>query len=216
MLNKRIIVENFVADERSSISFESLNVLIDSINKEADLTFFGEKAASYQIKQHLRNRHLIASEFKDLKTQKISSPIFVIGLPRSGTSFLFNLLAKDKLNRSPLFWEMMNPLPLAKPNSIREKFRVVRSDAILYFKEKFIPKLDDLHKISSTSPEECLLIKVFALQSIMYFYMANTPTYLEYLKGSDTTESYVWHSRFLRILEEISKPDRWLLKIQVI
>ena len=44
MLNKRIIVENFVADERSSISFESLNLLIDSINKEADLTFFGEKA----------------------------------------------------------------------------------------------------------------------------------------------------------------------------
>ena len=104
MINKSIIVESFVADEKSSTSFESLNVLIDSINKEADLTFFGEKAASYQIKQHLRNRHLIASEFKDLNTQKISSPIFVIGLPRSGTTFLFNLLAKDKLNRSPLFW----------------------------------------------------------------------------------------------------------------
>ena len=212
MINKRIIVESFVADEKSSISFESLNVLIDSINKEAELTFFGEKAASYQIKQHLRNRHLIASEFKDLNTQKISSPIIVIGLPRSGTTFLFNLLAKDKLNRSPLFWEMMNPLPLAKPNSIREKYRVLRSDAILYFKEKYIPNLDDLHKIRSISPEECLLIKVFALQSIMYFYMANTPTYLEYLKGSDTSESYIWHSRFLRILEETRKPERWLLK----
>ena len=212
MLNKRIIVESFVADENSSTSFESLNVLIDSINKEADLNFFGEKAASYQIKQHLRNRHLIASEFKDLNTQKISSPIIVIGLPRSGTTFLFNLLAKDKLNRSPLFWEMMNPLPLARSNSIKEKYRVLRSDAILYFKEKFIPNLDDLHKIRSTSPEECLLIKVFALQSIMYFYMANTPTYLEYLKGSDTSESYIWHSRFLRILEETRKPDRWLLK----
>jgi hypothetical protein len=42
--------------------------------------------------------------------------------------------------------------------------------------------------------------------------MANTPTYLEYLKGSDTSESYIWHSRFLRILEETSKPERWLLK----
>ena len=96
MLNKRIIVENFVADERSSISFESLNVLIDSINKEADLTFFGEKAASYQIKQHLRNRHLIASEFKDLNTQKISSPLIVIGLPRSGTCLLYTSDAADE------------------------------------------------------------------------------------------------------------------------
>ena len=93
MLNKRIIVESFVADERSSTSFESLNVLIDSINKEADLTFL-EKAASYQIKQHLRNRHLIASEFKDLNTQKSLHPIFVIGLPRLERPFYSNLLAK--------------------------------------------------------------------------------------------------------------------------
>ena len=191
---------------------EALDVLINSINTEGNLTFFGELAAQYQIREHLKNRSLIQKTHKTLDLQTVSKPIIVIGLPRSGTTFLFNLLSKDESSRSPLFWEMMKPLPLVKKKSISELSRIFQSDAILFFKERFIPKLDDLHNIRSKSPEECLLIKVFALQSILYFYMANTPTYLDYLSQSDSRLSYKWHHKFLRVLEEKHKPERWLLK----
>ena len=93
---------------------EPLNVLIESLNNEANLTYFGKLAFEYQIKKHLTVRGQIFQKSRSLPNQTISSPVFVIGLPRSGTTFLFNLLSLDPDHRSPLFWEMMNPLPLCK------------------------------------------------------------------------------------------------------
>ena len=191
---------------------EPLHILIESLNEEANLTYFGKLACEYQIKKHLTLRGQIFQKSRSLPNSTISRPVFVIGLPRSGTTFLFNLLSLDPDHRSPLFWEMMNPLPLCKSGSITEKMRVMRSRAILFSKNRFISKLDDMHAITATSPEECLLIKVFALRSILYFYMANTPSYLSYLENSDRTVSYLWHRRFLKVLQSVNKPKRWLLK----
>ena len=212
MINKSKIVDELQLDLSESSFTEPFNILIDSLNKEANLSFLGRFAAEYQIKQHIRTRSAISDAYETIKDPMVTKPIFVIGLPRSGTTFLFNLLSQDDANRSPLFWEMMKPLPIVKPNSFNEMMRIKRSDLILYFKEKFIPKLDDLHAIRSSSPEECLLIKVFALQSILYFYMANTPSYLDYLSNCETRTAYRWHFKFLSILETLNQPKRWLLK----
>ena len=212
MLEKAKITDSFKLSDEGVSFDEALETLIHSINNEANLTFLGEMAVNFQIKQHLKNRELISRKYKTLKTEKVSPPIIVIGLPRSGTTFLFNLLSKDKKFRSPLFWEMLNPLPLVKNGSYKEKVRIIKSEGILFFKELYIPKLDDIHNINSLSPEECLLIKVLSLQSILYYYMANTPTYLDYLAEANKRESYLWHHKFLRVLEENGKPERWLLK----
>ena len=212
MINKSKLVDESELDLSDPNFIEPFNLLIDSLNEEANLSYIGKLAAEYQIKQHIRNRSVISQTYSGIKDPKVSKPIFVIGLPRSGTTFLFNLLSQDFRNRSPLFWEMMKPLPLVEPNGYKEKIRIRQSDLILYFKERFIPKLDDLHTIRSSSPEECLLIKVFAIQSIFYFYMANTPTYLEYLSNCNTKIGYEWHYKFLSILETHNKPERWLLK----
>jgi hypothetical protein len=212
MLNLSKIIDRVGLDSSDTDYQEPLDVLIRSINKEANLTFLGNLAVEYQIKEHLWNRSLISQAYNDVNSENVSQPIIVIGLPRSGTTFLFNLLSKDLDNRSPLFWEMMKPLPLVTPGSFSEKSRIFRSDSILFLKERFIPQLDNIHAIRSESPEECLLIKVFALQSIFYFYMANTPSYLEYLINADTGISYDWHYKFLKVLEKTRKPKRWLLK----
>ena len=212
MLNLSKIIDRVGLDPSDTDYHEPLDVLIRSINKEANLTFLGNLAVEYQIKEHLWNRSLISQAYKEVNSENVSQPIIVIGLPRSGTTFLFNLLSKDPDNRSPLFWEMMKPLPLVTPGSFSEKSRIFRSNSILFIKEKFIPQLDNIHAIRSESPEECLLIKVYALQSIFYFYMANTPSYLEYLINADTGISYDWHYKFLKVLEKIRKPKRWLLK----
>ena len=212
MVSKSALLRGIEGESIDSHCEETLDILIKSLNNEGNLTFFGNLAAKYQIRQHLINRSLIYKANNEIESHQVSKPIIVIGLPRSGTTFLFNLLSQDASNRSPLFWEMMKPLPLCSKNSFSEYTRIKRSDAILFFKDRFVPKLDDLHRIRSNSPEECLLIKVFALQSILYFYMANTPLYLEYLSSSDTRVSYKWHHAFLRVLEEAYKPERWLLK----
>ena len=49
--------------------------------------------------------------FPGIAAEQITAPVFVIGLPRSGTTFLHNLLTQDPRNRSPLTWEIMFPSP---------------------------------------------------------------------------------------------------------
>ena len=212
LLNAEKLLQSLNLDLGEDDYEEPLNILIESVNNEANLNYFGKLAFEYQIKKHLKIRSQIFQKSRSLPNANISTPVFVIGLPRSGTTFLFNLLSLDSEHRSPLFWEMMNPLPLCKPGSFAESMRVMRSRTILFSKNRFISKLDDLHEITARSPEECLLIKVFALRSVLYFYMANTPTFLSYLEQSDRTVSYLWHRRFLKVLQTVYKPKRWLLK----
>ena len=123
-----MLIKSKIADESElqlsdASCYEAFNVLIDSINKEANLSHFGELAVERQIKLHLRNHKLISNAYETIIDKTVSNPVFVIGLPRSGTTFLFNLLNKDLANRSPLFWEMMKPLPIVEKNSRKENYK---------------------------------------------------------------------------------------------
>ena len=70
-----------------------LNILVNSLNKNK-LNFFGELAFKHQLKRRLKTRKLIYEEFKNNNYQDPADPVFVIGLPRSGTTFLFNEFTK--------------------------------------------------------------------------------------------------------------------------
>ena len=66
---------------------EPLSILIESLNHEANLNTIGRIALKYQISSHLKIRSKIFSFLEDNEFTKPSNPIFVIGLPRSGTTF---------------------------------------------------------------------------------------------------------------------------------
>ncbi|MEJ6767620.1 MAG: sulfotransferase, partial [Gammaproteobacteria bacterium] len=93
---------------------EPLEILIDSINKNNRFNAFGKIAFNHQLKSRLKVRRDLYQLHLNNKFSEPSDPVFVIGLPRSGTTFLFNLLSLDEAHRSPLYWEIMSPLPITK------------------------------------------------------------------------------------------------------
>ena len=50
-------------------------------------------------------------EHPELLTRPVARPVFVFGIPRTGTTLLSNLLAADPARRSPLTWEIDDPVP---------------------------------------------------------------------------------------------------------
>ena len=74
---------------------EPLELLVDSLNNEANLSYLGSLGAKFQISNHLQTRAKIFDYVSSQELKQPSSPIFVIGLPRSGTTHLFNLLSQD-------------------------------------------------------------------------------------------------------------------------
>jgi len=92
----------------------ALAVLVDSYNREAALSLFGRFAARWDVLRFLGNLlRLRAAEQSDpgILDQAIDRPIFITGLPRSGTTFLHSLLAEDPDNLAPLCWETIYPCP---------------------------------------------------------------------------------------------------------
>lgn len=92
---------------------ESLEILLESLRRTAgDLGPYGRTCALGMPLGALENRlHLAenARSHPDIARTAIHEPVFILGLPRSGTTLLHNLLAVHPALRAPLFWELQSP-----------------------------------------------------------------------------------------------------------
>jgi hypothetical protein len=103
-----------LADFGPSEHREALEVLVDSLNRDAKLNAFGRFFATRQLMELLTQRlQLVDARKHDpaIAEQRIERPLIVMGLPRTGTTLLYGLLAQDPANRSPLSWEVDDPCP---------------------------------------------------------------------------------------------------------
>ena len=93
---------------------EGLRRLLDSLNEDAQLNVLGRISARTTLLSNLRNRLQLQhhrERHPQVAEQAIRQPLFILGLPRTGTTVLFNLLALDPANRAPLAWEVEHPCP---------------------------------------------------------------------------------------------------------
>jgi len=153
----------------------------------------------------------------DIISQPIKQPLFIIGMPRTGTTILHALLNEDPENRSPLAWECLLPYPVPSPSNYNNnsQIRATRKEFNQLF--KLVPDFKKKHYLEADAPQEC--IGIFALdfnsfQTSAQFYI---PSYLEWFsKESDQLESMKWHKRFLQYLGSGGVTGaRWLLKTPV-
>ena len=107
---RRTGLEDFGADD----FLEPLRLLIRSYNEEAQLNFIGWMSAKSYLLRLLENRLCVERDRKEhpeIAAQKIVSPVFILGLPRTGSTLLFELMAQNAALRVPLSWEVMLPSP---------------------------------------------------------------------------------------------------------
>ena len=190
---------------------EPLEILVNSVNKHNKFNIFGKVAFNHQLKNRLKMRRMLNELHENNNFDQPADPVFVIGLPRSGTSLLFNLLSLDIAHRSPMYWEIMHLMPLAK-TEIARKRREFKTNTELKLAKTIIPKLRAIHTIRATTPEECQQIATMNIRSFVYMCMADVPEYVEYLKSTSFDSVFKWHKKFYQALELNGKPTRWLLK----
>jgi hypothetical protein len=107
---------------------EPLSRLLDSCENGAHLNTIGRCALSQDLLQLLINRLYIQrdrGQWPRIREEAITAPLFIMGLPRTGTTLLHSLPAQDhNLYYAPATWEVMFPSP---PPSLGEKKRVKRA-----------------------------------------------------------------------------------------
>src|SRR5262245_45445097 len=91
-----------------------LRRLLDALESEGDLTLLGRIAAHRDLVGLLINRLRLVDDRKQnpgIAAERIVAPIFIVGLPRTGSTALHHLLAQDHDTRAAQAWEVMYPSP---------------------------------------------------------------------------------------------------------
>jgi hypothetical protein len=195
---------------------DPLRRLLSACAGEASLSLVGRMATNWDVTRFLCNllwmRDAEARDLSILNLQ-IEQPIFITGLPRSGTTFLHRLLLEDPGNRAPLVWETIYPNPPQRGRPWRgHDARIARVARQLRAFERLAPEFRALHPLEATSPQECSEITAHVFRSLRFDTNYRIPSYREWLDQDGHLPAYRFHRRFLQHLQHQAPGERWVLK----
>jgi hypothetical protein len=192
--------------------FEALSRLLESCQDEARLNLIGKVALKVDVLETLcarlkmeRDRQL----YPNISRQEIREPLFIVGLPRSGTSVLHRLLAADPEHRAPLMWEVRSPSP---PTRVDEKRRIQRATQSCNFFNWLVPTFRYVHTVGAEVPQECVSLMTPTFLSDQFDAMYYVPSYRRWFFRQDLRPAYEYHRRFLQHLQFRHTARRWILK----
>lgn len=148
----------------------------------------------------------------EIRARAIRRPWFLTGLPRSGTSALFNLLAVDPAARALLNWEARIPEPLEGLAPGASDPRRAALEASYQRGRAANPEFATMHFASVDTPEECVLLLGSSFQGAQTGIEVMLEPYASWFQGRDRRPLYAWHGVLLRLLDWQRPGERWLLK----
>lgn len=190
---------------------EPLQLLLADYASSAQLNGTGRVIARLLILGLLRTRLQLVDRCKSVRAPAIEQPVFILGLPRTGSTLLHELLARNSTLRAPLFWESQ-ALPAGEP---RDAFQMVASAAHIALLDLLAPDFRHIHRLGARRPHECVSIQALSFRSMQFFAIHNVRSYHAWLEDCDWMPAYRLHARYLQMLqagEHRDVPFRWLLK----
>ena len=194
---------------------EGLEVLVRSLDTESALNEVGEGVMADQIADHLVNRLEVEqcyARHPEIDDEVISSPLFGLGLPRTGSTALSFLLAQDPSRRSLRTWEASKPCPPPETATEHTDPRIAAAQVGIDFTLEMFPDFAGMLPTSATGPQECLLLMALDFRSQIFEAMALIPSYSAWLLQCDMVPAYRYHERVLKLLQWRCPPNRWWLK----
>ena len=195
---------------------EPLEQLLSALREEGELNFMGYMGTRERLRTLLSNRLSVVRDQKaepDIRKQKITAPIFILGLPRTGTSILYYLFAQDPHLLSPTHWKMMFPSPPPELEvDISTDPRCIEAQKRLNSLFRFRPEFRAIHDLKVELPNECILFKDLNFTSIAFPTAYHLPTYQKWLLTCSQKHTYEWHKRCLQQLQYRTELKQWVLK----
>lgn len=195
---------------------EGLRRLVDSLNDEAHLTPLGRLIAREELLTALGNRLQLQAYHRDhpeIGTIPIERPVIIIGMGRSGTTILHELLALDPENRTPATWEVEMPFPPPETATYGSDPRIDTIQRRLDRTDQIVPEFKKMHRMGARLPQECVRWTTGELTSLIFGISYEVPSYCEWvISEADMSATYAYHRRFLQLLQWKHPAKRWVLK----
>ena len=135
-----------------------MRLLLYAYETEARLTLLGRIAARADTISLLANRLRLVEDRRrhpGIAEQSIRRPLFIVGLPRTGSTMLHHLLAQDPASRTAQAWEVMTPSPPPERQRYETDVRIAHADRELRWLDRLAPGFKAIHPLGAQLPLEC-------------------------------------------------------------
>ena len=197
---------------------EGLERLVDSMNEEAGLSEPGEVMLLHRLLNLLTSRLRVEDTYRahpSIEEEMVEGPVFVIGLPRTGTTALSQLVAADPQFRSLRTWESSAPCPPPETATEHTDPRIAEAEAGLAMMNEMFPLMQTMHHAEATTATECQDLLGMSFRTVHFDGFARVPSYLAWVTESDMRSTYLYHRRVLHLLQWRCPPRLWHLKTPV-
>lgn len=187
---------------------EGLEVFVASFNEGIANGWMSEGGiarAAADTLHYLRGRLKVSQylrENPELLDRGVEKPVFVMGIPRTGTTLMSNLLAADPARRSPLTWEIDDPVPPVASKDMllgdpRAAARLAQEKAMI----EANPDMGKYYRGSAVYPNECVFFMAHDFKTLMIESKGKLPLYKDFIFSCDMTSAYEYHKKFLQVLQ---------------
>ncbi len=194
-----------------------LGLWLSEMDADADRTGLGRLGFFNDCVRYASNRLRVRDVLQrhpEILEVRIDRPIIVVGLPRSGTTHLVNLMAADQRLRSMPLWESYEPVPdpLQRPEPGGEDPRRRRCREAWEAMQMTLPYLSAMHPMHPDHVHEELELELPDFSSYTPEWVARCPRWRDYYLAHDQTPHYGYLRTVLQILQWTRPRDRWVLK----
>jgi hypothetical protein len=207
--------ETGLTDFRGDDFREPLARLVDALNTEARLNDFGRFRAQMTINAGLCSRLRMAQYLQhhpEVQEEEVVKPVFIVGLPRTGTTALHHMLNQDSGNLTLRLWAAQNPVPPPETATYNTDPRIAKQQEGVALTETFLPGFMATHLLGAEEPDECYMLLNRNFMSVEYSALFHIPSYANWLYANlCTRDSYSWHKLQLQLLQSRHK-GLWVLK----
>jgi hypothetical protein len=221
-LDEASLVEEAVREAGGSDDFgdgpflEPLRLLLAALEEEAQLTFLGRTIARQTLIRVVRNRLQLVADRKrhpEIAAVEIRRPLVVVGLPRTGSTILHDILAQDPGSRAPLTWECDAPSPPPERASYTSDPRIAQSDTQLSGVDRLIPGFRAMHPMGARFAQECVVLTMHSMATPIFHNSFRVPSFQDRVDDHcDWAPVYEFHRRQLQHLQWRCEGERWVLK----
>lgn len=205
--------------EPDTVPFRAnLDLLVASLNTEARLKPCAIAGVQSQLALPLRNRLEVSDwvrRFPEVREEKIEQPIFLTGLPRSGTTYFQYLFDPEPGMRMLRYWEGQRPCPPPgfAPDTVDQRIADCAAQKARSRGDPLRAKIAQIHLSDADGPEECLGILDQSFANVGHYWTYRVPGYFaKCLETVNLRDAYEHYRTVLQLLQWRGAKKRWVLK----
>lgn len=191
---------------------EPLEVLLASLGEEAGLyparVWRTLDNLTEELALRAARKRLLAAH-PEIGAAPIAAPVFIVGLPRTGTTLLHNLLARTPGFRAWKLWELRAPVAT---DDRGEAERIADTQRIIDALYSRVPAFRAIHPLHAEWPDECSWLLRHAFSSLVWSFQYHVPGYRAWMCTHDQRAAYADYKSWLQILRARDPAGRLVLK----